>query len=117
MFTNKDTILQTIRNFSRYIRETELFPYVQRITLYGSSARGAYTVHSDVDIFLELDESIREDHRLLRTVRAEAAALDDSLDIDLHYGFGDLASHSGLYYRNIQNDEVVLWEKEASSFE
>lgn len=42
------------------IRESEIYPYVKRLILFGSCARGEEKLDSDVDLLLVLDPTVKE---------------------------------------------------------
>lgn len=82
---------------------------INSIILYGSCARGDFRSGSDVDLFILCNEGI--DTRALRALRTEVIPVDLPIEVDLHFGFKPLAESQGIYYRNIEKEGIVLWER------
>jgi predicted nucleotidyltransferase len=53
---------QAFEEFARTVRE-ELGDHIHEIILYGSTARGEATEHSDVDVLIVMDETPQREHR------------------------------------------------------
>lgn len=86
-----------------------LRPYVRRISVFGSYARGDATKESDIDLLVELKPSeARPVLGLFEWIRLEEA-LEQELGRDV-----DLLTEDGLNPRrrpNIEQDMVVLYEE------
>jgi predicted nucleotidyltransferase len=53
---------QAFEEFAQTVRE-ELKEHIHEIILYGSTARGEATEHSDVDVLIVMDETPQREHR------------------------------------------------------
>lgn len=86
-----------------------LRPYVRRISVFGSFARGEATIESDIDLLVDLKPSeARPVLGLLEFIR-----LEESLEQELGREV-DLVTEEGLNPRrrpNIERDMVVLYEE------
>lgn len=99
----------------RKIEESEVAPYVTRILLYGSCARGEQTPQSDVDLFLELSsefpkEKLRKQIILLKSDIMPLDAWMPEIDLKITVGNNWEASKD-IYYKNVRRDGLVIWEK------
>ena len=86
-----------------------LQPYVRRISVFGSYARGEMTGDSDIDLLVDLKPSeMRPVLGLFEFIRLEHE-LEEKLGCDV-----DLITEEGLNPRrkpNIEKDRVVLYEE------
>ena len=86
-----------------------LQPYVKRISVFGSFARGEITSESDIDLLVDLKPSdTRPILGLFELIRLEHE-LEEKLGCDV-----DLITEEGLNPRrkpNIEKDRVVLYEE------
>lgn len=86
-----------------------LKPYVSRISVFGSFARGEETVDSDIDLLVTLKPShLRPSLGLFEVIRLEQE-LKKKLGRDV-----DLVTEEGLNLRRkpfIERDRVVLYEE------
>lgn len=106
--TALDYALKTIEN-------SALNPYVKRVILYGSCARGEEKYTSDVDILVVLDESfLKKKEELRRELRVlQGAVTTDDIDdpeTDMKIVIGnDWKDSRLLYFRNICKEGVDIW--------
>lgn len=96
---------------------SSIFPYIDKIILYGSSARGEENWSSDVDIFLILnDETPRVAIRALHELKGTFldAPFDEKLArVDLHSTFISTWENKNqdFFFCQIKKDGIILWEK------
>lgn len=91
------------------IKEWEYLPYVYRVILYGSYARGDAGSRSDVDLYVECSREIPPNE--LRVLRSEIIpCIPETAEVDIHFGFDELDNYDDLYHRNIRKDGLVVWE-------
>lgn len=92
------------------IKNWEYNHFIRKVYLYGSFARGDFSINSDVDLYIECDEGIP--NRELRLFRAAIIPVEENhAEVDLHYGFAPLHEQEGLYYDNIRKEGKILWER------
>ena len=83
----------TIKYAINKIEQSPLFPYAQKIILFGSLARKQERWNSDVDLFLVLSEdfqNVEKYKKEMRLLKSEVIPLDFSLpEVDLKIDIGD----------------------------
>lgn len=101
----------------RVIENSELFPFLEMVILFGSCARGEASYSSDVDLLLIFSERIESVPRYLkkyRILRSEASVneLNDAeVDFKLCIGNSWLTSTATIY-QCIRRDGIVIWERD-----
>ena len=89
---------------------------ISKIILFGSAARGDYSIHSDIDIAVITTESINNQHKkMVARAVAEFETLESLLEINCFYATDaslSLASHWSDPCVDIRKDGVVLWQKD-----
>ena len=100
----------------RQIKESVLAPYIKKLYIYGSCARGEQRYDSDVDLFMELSDEIdltkyKNDVLFLKT---KVSPLDYSLpEVDLKVVVGKAwMKNNMLYYKNVRKEGINIWEAE-----
>lgn len=98
------------------IQKSELYPYLQKIILFGSCARGEETENSDIDLLLVFSEDIKNVPRYLKLYRIlRSMATSDELydaEADLKFCIGDdWITSDATIYRCIRKDGVVVWKR------
>ena len=100
----------------RQIKESVLAPYIKKLYIYGSCARGEQRYDSDVDLFMELSDEIdltkyKNDVLFLKT---KVSPLDYSLpEVDLKVVVGKAwMKNNMLYYKNVRKEGSNIWEAE-----
>ena len=97
------------------IKNSPVSSYVSNLYLYGSCARHEETYKSDVDLFLEINETAP-----LKDIRDELIILKGAVtptksnlpEVDLKIVIGDKwKSDNMLYYKNIKREGVSLWDR------
>jgi len=95
VFPHKDEILRTILNFVK----------PKAIILFGSRAKGIFSKHSDIDLFLKLDEPIN-----FRTKRKLKEFIDLAAGIySVDLVFSDEVDAE--FERHIESTGVILWKR------
>ena len=96
------------------IKESRIFPFVDKLLLYGSCARQDQRYDSDVDLFLVLKPNIdldvyRDD--LIR-LKGDVSPVDFDLpEVDLHSTVGNVWETSNmLYYQNVKRDGIEIYK-------
>ena len=92
MRATKDRIIEVLRNELPYLKREF---GIKKIALFGSFAKGLQTPQSDIDIYIEVDESLDLDERLnlsgyLRNVFGR------KIDVVLHYRLANSSGNSRL---------------------
>ena len=97
------------------IRESEIFPYVKDVILYGSCARGDEKFSSDVDLFRVLHPSYDPKNKKMRTAirLLKSDVMTDNLkdpEVDLKIVVGDEWKDNKMcYYNNVRKDGRTVW--------
>lgn len=98
------------------ISQSPLYPFLQRIILFGSCARGEERFDSDVDLLLVFDAEIKNvpDYRRMYRVLRVAASSDElyAAETDLKLAIGNAweASNETIYHC-IRKDGICVWER------
>lgn len=107
---------QSVQYALKQIRGSAISPYVNRVILYGSCARGDQNYKSDVDLLLELSPDIDVDqyHSDLMELRGIVTPPDRNIpEVDLKIMVGDDWEDSeSLYFKNIKKEGIDLWVKD-----
>lgn len=108
--------MQSISYAVKQIKKSTLAPYIQKLYVYGSCARGEQGYDSDVDLFMELSDDInlaqyKNDVLMLKT---EVSPLDYTLpEVDLKVVVGKTwMKNNMLYYKNVKKEGIDIWEAE-----
>lgn len=96
------------------IKSSILYPYVSRVYLFGSCARGDAGWESDVDLLLVLKEEFREHPELKKAMihlKSEVITHDIAdPETDLKIVIGDQwETDVSLFYDNIRKEGIELW--------
>ena len=93
-----------------------LEPFVERLILYGSTARGEQTYNSDIDLLLVLTKTkeLQKYKKYIYMLKSELTSMDQDLpDVDLNIVIGnDWEKNEDLYYQDIRKDGIDIWKKE-----
>ena len=98
------------------IKKSVLYPYLQKIVLFGSTARGTETGDSDIDLLLVFSGNIENVQNYLKQYRnLKSDVNSDDLhaaECDLKFCIGDewLTSKSTIY-RCIRKDGKIIWQR------
>lgn len=84
--------------------------YIRAIYLYGSCARGEQKYHSDVDLFLFLDDDVPDG--VVREMRSEVVPHYTLPEVELKTSKSDEFSSSYHFNKNIERDGRLLWERQ-----
>ncbi|MGB0719472.1 MAG: nucleotidyltransferase domain-containing protein [Bdellovibrionales bacterium] len=82
------------------------YPFVQKIWLFGSRARGDHFDRSDIDIALEVSDNARWLHVM--------ADIDEDAPTLLEIDCVDYAKVSGDFKDNIDKEKVLIYERGAA---
>lgn len=97
------------------IKRSEIAPYVRKLYLYGSCARGEQEYNSDVDLLLELDSSFDEKRYREKIIILKGSVTPPDLnmpEVDLKIVIGDTWKNSPmLYYQNVKKEGINIWEE------
>lgn len=100
------------------LKTSEISPYIQQVYLYGSCARREQSYGSDVDLFIELDESfdLEKYRSALHQIKGSISPTFANLpDIDLHVTVGEgWKEDKLLYYKNIRKEGIKLWDEQTT---
>ena len=98
------------------IENSMLEPFVERLILYGSTARGEQTYNSDIDLLLVLTKTkeLQKYKKYIYMLKSELTSMDQDLpDVDLNIVIGnDWEKNEDLYYQDIRKDGIDIWKKE-----
>lgn len=99
------------------IKDSELFPYIEKIILYGSCARGTAKWNSDVDLCIILSEDSRVMRGLspkIHYLKGIASASDVcAVEADLKFFIGnDWEQNNSLFCNSLREDGKILWQCE-----
>jgi predicted nucleotidyltransferase len=99
-------MIESIQDITRYTFYQKLtaLPYVERIILYGSRARGDNRIFSDIDLAIDCPRATNSDWHMLKDIVDDA---DTLLPIDC-VRFDILDEHDPLKL-NIAHDGVVIF--------
>ncbi len=105
---------QSLMYMINKINESIFVGSVKAIILYGSCARGNAKYTSDVDILVEVDESVKQINGYKRAALdlvSEGHCIPDDLpDVDIRFQFGDSwRQNPTMYYWNIKREGIELW--------
>ena len=96
------------------ISQSKLFPYVEDVILYGSTARNEASSSSDIDLLLVLNcnaKGQRDSNSWIIDLKGNIST--DSIkdpEADLHITYGDSwKSGNQAYQRNIQKEGLSIW--------
>ena len=73
---------QIIRNILEELKQTEIFPRIKKIILFGSAAEKDLTLMSDIDIALDFDKITNEEAVKIRS--KITGPISDKLDIQVY---------------------------------
>lgn len=97
------------------IKQSEIAPFVRKLYLYGSCARGEQEYNSDVDLLLELDSSFDEKRYREKIIILKGSVTPPDLnmpEVDLKIVIGDTWKNSPmLYYQNVKKEGINIWEE------
>lgn len=97
------------------IKQSEIAPFVRKLYLYGSCARGEQEYNSDVDLLLELDNSFDEKRYREKIIILKGSVTPPDLnmpEVDLKIVIGDTWKNSPmLYYQNVKKEGINIWEE------
>lgn len=98
------------------IKQSPLYPFLQRIILFGSCARGEERFDSDVDLLLVFDAEIKNvpDYRRMYRALRVAASSDElyAAETDLKLAIGNAWETSNeTIYHCIRKDGICVWER------
>lgn len=93
-----------------------LGPKLQRIVLYGSRARGDFTLDSDVDILIMTNISQKETQKYRKRISKIFTSLSLEHDIILSFALVDEASYNFWlqaipFYQNVEKEGIILYDK------
>ena len=99
------------------IKQSPLYPLLQRIILYGSCARGEERFDSDVDLLLVFDAEIKNisDYRRMYRALRVAVSSDElhAVETDLKLAIGDEWKTSNeTIYLCIREDGICVWKRD-----
>ena len=103
-----------IRYALKMISQSKLFPYVEDVILYGSTARNEASSSSDIDLLLVLNPHAKEQENSRSwIVDLRGNISTDNIrdpEADLHIAYGDSwKSGNQAYQRNIQKEGLSIW--------
>lgn len=114
---NKERSIRSIQKACSIIKQSRIAPFVEKLILYGSAARGEQTYSSDIDLLLVLKDTdeIQTHRAYLYMLKSELTSLEDDLpDIDLNIVIGnDWEKNEDLYYKDIRREGIDVWKNEA----
>ncbi len=95
------------------IKESTFFKYINGVILFGSVARGTFTINSDVDLFIEFSKDIPFSRFEIASFMSEIRESGNfSVEIDPHYYIGDdWKEEKETFYKNIKKDCVYLYRR------
>lgn len=109
MINNVDKLPFTdyVKNrISSIIEYTVQYSQIDTIALFGSYARGTYTMGSDLDIL------ILSENTLDRECRGDIASYCDELNADaIFYTHKQLQNSSSIFTRELRRDSILLWRQ------
>ena len=83
---NKERSIRSLQKACSIIKKSRIAPFVEKLILYGSAARGEQTYNSVIDLLLVLKDTdeIRSHRAYIYMLKSELTSLEDDLpDIDL----------------------------------
>lgn len=111
----KDRRLARSVNAMLHDLQTVYGNYLKSVILYGSYARGSQTVESDIDIALVLAKGAgkKHFHRMVQCVAEREVECGKTLSV-IEVDEGKYAEWKDTlpFYRNIEQEGIVLWTKE-----
>ena len=103
-----------LRQVTNAILELDL--PLSKIILFGSVARGDYSIKSDIDIAVITTESISNQHKkMVARAVADFETLESLLEINCFYATDaslSIANHWSDPCVDIRKDGVILWQKD-----
>ena len=113
---NKKRSALSLKKACVLIENSMLEPFVERLILYGSTARGEQTYNSDIDLLLVLTKTkeLQNYKKYIYMLKSELTSMDQNLpDVDLNIVIGnDWEKNEDLYYQDIRKDGIDIWKKE-----
>lgn len=100
---------QSLQYALNVLRAPKYKPYIRSVYLYGSCARLQQTFHSDVDLFLFLDNEIPDD--LIREMRLEVIPHYSLPEVEIKYSKNEDFSNSYHFNQNLERDAKLIWER------
>ena len=101
------------------IKESPLAQYVDQLYLYGSYARHQHRYDSDIDLLLELNETVNiDDYRddVFRLIGQVCQPDIDYPEVHLNIVVGDKwRNRKMLFYQNVKRDCINIWEPDKKS--
>lgn len=93
------------------VLKTETYKrYLKSVYLFGSCAKGNPRFHSDVDIFIFVDEDMPK--HLIRKLRSEIVPdSDDMPEVDLQISKCAAPTSSTQFNKNFERDGILLWNR------
>lgn len=96
------------------LHRSDIAPYIEKVYLYGSCAKGEENWDSDVDIFIQLSETCRDHPEIKKCmILLKGSASTDNIEepeADLKFVVGpEWRRNSMLYYKNVKKDGVEVW--------
>jgi len=99
---------------AEYIRNISKIPFISRVILFGSCARGMVDNHSDIDIFITTNRDISEEEEMLVTFHSLPPITVDTVPIDIivqsESTFSSLANQFGMVQKQVSKYGVDLSE-------
>jgi len=99
---------------SDFIRNISDIPFISRVILFGSCAKGTVANHSDIDIFITTKRDISEDEEMLVTFHSLPPISPDTIPIDIivqsESNFSSLANNFGMVQKQVNKYGVDLSE-------
>ena len=105
---------EILNNAIKQLQASGTEKYISAVYLYGSCARGEERWDSDVDLFVQLTEDIREidnHYRMLRELKTAARSEDCGVPaVDMHFYIGTDWTHcNSAFFKEIKRDGVRIW--------
>lgn len=111
--SNKHDI--ALRNALDVIKQSSVFPFVDKLYLYGSCAQNKISSTSDVDLFMVINNNTpqtREFRKNLLLLKSDVTSDNiNEPEVDLKIVTGNEWENSTMnYYKNVKKDGIILWD-------
>lgn len=108
---HRDAIIYALQQLKSF----ELSPYIEKVYLYGSCARGEEKWSSDVDLCIILKESVKTVSKYSPLMHTMKGILSDdkidSVEVDTKIFIGDeWKTSKTLFCENLRKDGKIIWQ-------